>query len=181
MKKLLKAIIYGLVALVVAVVGGAYTLPDTARVERAIVINSEPATVYAVVSDLKRMKDWSPWQGLDPKAVYSFEGPAQGQGQKMSWKSNDPKVGNGSQTIIEVEPDKKVVTELDFGEMGKAKAIMSLAPVTGGTSVVWSFESKLSGVMDRWAGLFFDKWIGADYQKGLQSLKALVEADASSG
>lgn len=100
MKKLLKAIIYGLVAIVVVVVGGAYMLPGTARVERAIVINAEPAKIYAIAADLKRMKDWSPVLMPDAKADVRLEGAAGGVGQKVVWTSANPQVGSGSQTVV---------------------------------------------------------------------------------
>eukprot|EP01023_Acetabularia_acetabulum_P038207 TRINITY_DN36513_c1_g1_i1.p2 TRINITY_DN36513_c1_g1~~TRINITY_DN36513_c1_g1_i1.p2 ORF type:complete len:157 (-),score=35.49 TRINITY_DN36513_c1_g1_i1:16-486(-) len=32
-----------------------------------------------------------------------------------------------------------------------------------------------SGPMGRWMGLMMDRWVGADYEQGLQNLKAVVE------
>ena len=32
--------------------------------------------------------------------------------------------------------------------------------------------------MMRWMGLMFDKWVGADYETGLASLKELAEKEA---
>jgi hypothetical protein len=65
--------------------------------------------------------------------------------------------------------------------MGKAMASLELAPVGGGTGVTWGFKSQLNGIMERWFGLLFDRWIGADYEKGLAKLKALAEKEASGG
>ena len=45
----------------------------------------------------------------------------------------------------------------------------------------WRFSTVLSGIGDRWMGLMFDRWIGADYVKGLAKLKALAEKEAVSG
>ncbi|MFC6979008.1 hypothetical protein [Microbulbifer taiwanensis] len=36
----------------------------------------------------------------------------------MSWSSDNPNVGSGSQTITASEPDSLVRTELDFGDQG---------------------------------------------------------------
>ena len=72
-------------------------------------------------------------------------------------------------------PDQKVVAALDFGDMGKATAGVTLAPEGAGTKVTWDFDSKLNGIMERWFGLMFERWIGPDYEKGLANLKAFVE------
>ena len=53
--------------------------------------------------------------------------------------------------------------------------------INGGTGVTWGFKTELKGAMERWFGLLFDRWIGADYEKGLAKLKALVEKEAAGG
>jgi uncharacterized protein YndB with AHSA1/START domain len=181
MKKLIKGIIWVLVALIVAFVAGGYVLPGEAVVQRSININAPPEKVYAVVGNMKRFNEWSPWADLDPTTKYTFEGPESGVGQKMSWASNNPNVGVGSQTIVEAVENSSTVTELDFGDMGKARASINLAAVSGGTAVTWGFKSTLKSASERWLGLMFDRWIGADYAKGLERLKALVEKEGTSG
>ncbi len=99
----------------------------------------------------------------------------------MSWASNNPQVGKGSQTIREAVTNERVVIDLDMGEMGKAVSTMQLKPVEGGTVVTWSFSSELNGVMERWMGLLFDRWIGADYGNGLAKLKRVVEDKPAGG
>jgi uncharacterized protein YndB with AHSA1/START domain len=179
MKSVIKGIVVAIAAVLIIIVGGAYLIPPVAVVERTAVINASPEKIYAIVGNMKRFNEWSPWFSLDPKAEYSFEGPEQGVGQKMSWKSNDPNVGNGSQTITEAVANQKVVTDLDFGPMGKSQASLDLSPVDGGTLVKWGFRSEVNGIMERWMSLMFDRWIGADYVKGLNQLKALAEKDAA--
>lgn len=181
MKTLLKWIIWIVVAVIVVFVGGGYVLPGEAVVQRQIVIAAPPEKVFVVIGNIKRFNEWSPWAELDPNMQYKFEGPETGVGQKMSWTSNNPDVGNGSQTITALEENKRTTTELDFGDMGKAVASMELAPVGGGTGVTWGFKTELKGAMERWFGLLFDRWIGADYEKGLAKLKALVEKEAAGG
>ncbi len=178
MKSVIKAIVLFLIALTVIFYGGAMILSPEARVERAMMMKASPDRIYATVGHLRHFNSWSPWAELDPKAVYTFEGPEEGVGQKMRWTSNDPAVGNGSQTVIEAEPNSRVVMEVDFGEMGKSLSTLTLTPAEGGTLVTWRFSAELTTVFDRWMGPFFDKWIGADYEKGLTKLKALSEAAA---
>ena len=181
MKTLLKSIVLFLVVVIVVIVGGAYIIPPVAHVERAIAIDAPPEKIYAIVKDMRRFNEWSPWYAVDPKTEYTFEGPDSGVGQKMTWSSEDPQVGKGSQTIVEAEADRKIVTELDFGEMGKAQATLTLSPLDKGTAVVWIFETPVEGIMERWMSLSFDRWIGADYVKGLDLLKRLAEAKGKAG
>ena len=181
MKKLLKAIIWILAALVVVFVGGGYLLPNEVRVERQTVINALPENVFALVGGYTRFNEWSPWAELDAKTHYTLEGPESGVGSKMIWASNDPNVGSGSQTITEHVPNSHVAVDLDFGAMGKSKAYWDLRPEGAGTSATWGFRMKLDGMMDRWFGLLMDRFIGPDYEKGLGKVKALAEKEAAGG
>ena len=182
MKTVLKSVIGLLVALVVVIAGGAYLIPPMASVERTALIQAPPDKVFAIVANLRRFNEWSPWSGLDPKAVYTFTGPEQGMGQKMSWASADPNVGNGAMTYLGVTANESIEVELDFGEMGKSLSVWRFSPADGGgTAVTWGFRSEVNGVMERWMSLMFDRWIGADYAKGLANLKALAEKEAAGG
>lgn len=175
MKKFALWTAYGLIALVVIFMGGAYTLPGEAVVERQIAIAAPPEKVFAIVGDLKRFPEYSPWAELDPGLHYIYEGPEIGIGQKMSWMSDNPQVGTGSQTVVDYVPNKRFATTLDFGDMGDAIAYIELSPVANDTKVIWGFKSLLRNPLERWMGLLFDRWIGADYEKGLTKLKAIAE------
>ena len=181
MKKLLKAIIWILAVLVVVFVGGGYLLPNEVTVQRQAAINAPPEKVFALVDGYKRFNEWSPWAELDPKTQYTFEGPESGVGAKMSWASNDPDVGAGSQVITQSVPNSRVGVDLDFGAMGKSQAYWDLTPEGTGTSATWGFKMKLDGLMDRWFGLLMDHFIGPDYEKGLARVKVLAEREATSG
>ena len=176
MKTIIRLIIAALVAIVAIGVGGAYLIPAETVVQRQVVINAPPEKVFAIVGDLRRFKEWSPWADLDPNLQYAFEGPETGVGQKMSWVSEKPDVGRGAQTATEYQPPGKVAFLLDFGSMGTAQSSLQLVPVDGGTGVTWGFKTEAQGVLDRWMSLLFDDWVGADYEKGLARLKTLAES-----
>lgn len=175
MLKLLKLLFYLVVTVAIIIVGGSFLLPGKVAVSRSIEIAAPPDKVFAIVSDLHRFQEFSPWAELDPATKYTFEGPATGIGQKMSWMSDNRQVGTGSQTVIEYEPPKHVTYALDFNMMGDSIARWDLEPSGTGTKATWSFETKLTGIAGRWFGLMFDKWIGADYEKGLAKLKVVAE------
>ena len=67
MKTIIRLIIAALVAIVAIGVGGAYLIPAETVVQRQAVINAPPEKVFAIVGDLRRFKEWSPWADLDPK------------------------------------------------------------------------------------------------------------------
>jgi uncharacterized protein YndB with AHSA1/START domain len=181
MMKIIKGIIWFLTAFFVVFIGGGYLLPSEITVVRQAMINAPPEKVFAIVGGFKRFQEWSPWADLDPKTVYKFEGPVGGVGEKMSWSSNSPNVGSGSQVVTEYVPSSRVASDLDFGAMGKSRAYWDLEQTDGGTLATWGFKMKLDGVLDRWTGLMMDRFIGPDYEKGLARVKALAEKEAASG
>lgn len=175
--RFLKILLGLLVVLVLVFFVGAYLLPDRVRVERSIEIQRPAASVFAVVNDLSRFNDWSPWHGLDPNAEYRSEGPDSGPGATLHWAGNDD-VGKGTLRIVDSEMPTRVATEVAFeGFPDPADGTFAIEPLSGGASrVTWAFETALSGPVARWFGLLMPKYIGADYEKGLSQLKVLIES-----
>ena len=174
---MLKKLVLFLVVVIAALVLVGFLLPSSAQVERSTVIEAPVCTVFTQANGFARFNEWSPWAEIDPNTVYTYEGPATGVGARMSWESEDPNVGTGSQEIVASEPYKTVKTKLDFGPNGVADAHFNLEPEGDNTRVTWGFQTDFGGnLIGRYMGLMFDKWIGADYEKGLASLKAMTEA-----
>jgi len=163
-------------ALLVVLVAIAFVLPRHATVSRSVEIAAPPSALFAIVGDLRRFNDWSPWFDRDPAAVYTFTGPTDGVGQTLNWKSEDKTVGSGSMAIERLDPDKAVDMAITFAGQGAAKAAMVLEPVAAGTKVTWGFSSDLGfDPVARYFGLMMDGIVGPDYDKGLAKLKAIVE------
>ena len=157
-----------------AVVG--LLLPDRAHVERSIQIDSNPSTLFTVLNSFRLFNEWSPWHGRDPNAEYTYSGPSAGVGAKMSWASEQRDVGSGSQEITESEPYSHIKTSLDFGTQGNAYATFSIEPNGGASTVTWALDAEFgSNLVERYFGLFFDKLVGGDYEKGLVKLKTFAE------
>ena len=175
MLRFLAFLVYLIITVAIIIVGGSFLLPAEAVVTRSAEIAAPPEKVFAIVGDLKRLHEFSPWQELDPNAKYNFEGPPTGVGQKMTWSSENPDVGSGSQTITEYDPPRRIASDLDLGPRGKALVTWDLEPSGAGTKATWGFHSRLDGIAARWFGLFFDSRIGADYDKGLAKLKTIAE------
>ena len=173
---ILKTIAGFVIVLAVALAAIGTLLPRDITVDRSVVIAATPDQVFPHVNSLKNFNAWSPWAKRDPDTRYVFEGPEQGIGAKMLWKSDHPDVGSGIQEITESIANKRVRMALDFGDMGTAVASYRLEPEEGGTKVTWGFETDLgNNIMWRYFGLMMDRWVGTEYEKGLANLKQLVE------
>ncbi len=177
--KWVKRIAGSIIAVVVVLVGVAYVQPRHVSAERSVVIDAPAEKIFPHVNDLKAFDNWSPWSKIDPGMEVTFSGPDAGVGQKMSWTSDHQNVGSGSQEITLSEENKRVETVLDFGNQGTANAALDLAPEGEGTKVTWSFETDLGmNPVGRYFGLMIGDWVGADYEKGLASLKQFVESSS---
>ncbi len=179
------------IALVVilAAIAYGYLGPDKVHVERDIVIDASPERVFALVSSFPEWEKWSPWGGIDPNTEYRYSG--SGVGHRMDWKSEHREVGSGAQEIVELDAPRKMVSDLDFGEMGQARATFDIEPVDAGTAgpsckVTWSLDANMrEGVpalrqpMATFFGFFMDRMMDKPYREGLANLKSMAEAGAS--
>jgi hypothetical protein len=179
--KILKGLFIAVLALVVVfVVVGLLILPASVHVERSAVVEASPAEVYPLIASLERFNEWSPWADLDPAAVYDFTGPAAGIGARMTWRSDKPEVGAGSQEVIAATENREVTVRLAFEGQGEALAGWTLRPRGEGTLATWSFDMPLGmNPVMRWMGLMIDGPIGADYERGLARLKNVAEQEAA--
>lgn len=155
-------------------------LPSKIHVERSIEILAPKSAVFATLNSLREFNKWSPWAKRDPTTTYTFSGPETGVGARMEWKSKE--MGDGTQEIIAVDSDQRITVALDFGEMGKATAYYALHPAEEGTSVTWGFDEDVGmNFIGRYFGLVMDSLVGKDYEEGLATLKALLEAPPPTG
>jgi len=173
---LLKWIFRIVVVLAILFVGIAFLLPREVSVARSIEINAPAADIFPHFNNLKATEAWSPWLDRDPNVQVTYNNVAEGAGASMVWMSDHPQVGNGSQEIVESVENTRVVTDLDFGPQGTARATFELSEVGGVTNMTWGFVTDTGmNPMARWFGLMMDGFVGADYEQGLANLKALVE------
>ena len=174
---MLKKILLALGLAVIVFLIAAALQPADFTITRSAVVNAPPATVFEQVNDYHKWQAWSPWAKMDPAMKQTFEGPAAGTGASYSWVGNS-KVGEGRMTITESEPAKHVAMRLEFLKPFAATntADFTLAPEGGGTKVTWAMTGK-KNFMSKAFGLVMnmDKLVGADFEKGLNNLKEIVE------
>lgn len=149
--------------------------PAQGHIEKSIVINASPATIYHELNAFKTFQQWSPWAKMDPDAKYSFEGPESGVGAKMNW--DGPKAGKGSQWIDESVENQKIKNALAFeGFDGKASATFILSPQSAGTNVVWTYDGDNTGFTGKAMWMFMGGMLDGQYTQGLADLKTFIES-----
>jgi effector-binding domain-containing protein len=176
-------IFYAVVIALLVFIFIGFLLPREVHVERSIVIQQPVDTVFSLVNGFESFEAWSPWADDDPDAVYAYSGPETGVGARMSWTGDPRQVGKGWQEITDVKPGSLVRMHLNFEQQGEADTYFMTERTQGGTLLTWGFDADLvegqglfGGILARYFGLFFDKWVGADYEKGLLRLKAHAES-----
>lgn len=167
----------GILVVLVVILGVAgMFLPRSVSVDRQVVINATADKIFPYVNSMQQTQAWSPWLGIDPNVKTTFDGPESGVGNKLTWASDNAQVGSGTQIITASQPNQRVETDLDFGDMGTAKARFELSPSGDGTQVIWGFTTDMgANPYMRYMGLMMDGWVGGDYEQGLANLKAVVE------
>lgn len=174
--KFLKRFILIILLLILALIGIAYVLPDSAHVEREIRIDAPPEAVFPYVNNFHRFNEWSPWAEMDPDMQYDFSGPDSGVGARMAWESDKPEVGSGSNLITQSKPPNRVTTRLEFGGQGISASYFQIEAAGDGSVVTWGLDTEFgNNYIERYFGLMMDRWVGQDFEKGLQNLKTQVE------
>lgn len=152
--------------------------PAEFEVVRSETMAAPPEEVFAQVNDLHKWEAWSPWAKLDPNAKNSFEGPEAGEGAVFRWAGNAD-IGEGSMQIVESHPYQSIGIRLDFIKPFEDTADVGFTfePKGEKTLVTWSMAGK-NNFIGKAMCLFMDmdKMIGGDYEKGLASLKSVVES-----
>jgi uncharacterized protein YndB with AHSA1/START domain len=177
-KSALKKILLALVAIVIVLVVVVAMQPSEYRVARTATMAAPAAAVFTQVNDLKKWEAWSPWAKLDPNAKCTFEGPAAGKDAAMAWVGNN-QVGEGRMTITESRPNEFIRFQLEFFKpmAGTSTAEWAFKAEGGQTTVTWSMFGKNNFVGKAMCLVMnMEKMMGGEFDKGLASLKAIVEA-----
>lgn len=149
-------------------------LPKGVSMKESIVINKPANLIFQQVNNFHNWDAWSPFLEMDTSMVNSYEGPVKGIGARNSWTA---KGGNGSMTIIESVPYRKVVSDLDLGQNAPGKNIFELEETGEGTTVTWRVEiGDLGYPVGRYVAAMMPGMMKSVFQKGLQNLKEVTEA-----
>jgi hypothetical protein len=174
--KILKIAGIGLVALFVLVTAVAYLLPTSVVVQRSVVVDAPPETIYSLIANLEEgWPEWSPWN--DPKYQIRYSGPKEGVGATSHWQDN----GDNQLTIVKADPKKGAEFDLVMmNESFRMKSSLLCEPRGGGkTEVTWSDDIDYSDhLYYRYFGLILDGALGEQMDQGLTKLKTKAETRA---
>lgn len=167
-----------IIALIIAgILVYATTRPESFRVVRSLAMKATPEQIFPLINNLSRQSTWSPFE-KDPNMKRTITGPEEGTGAKYEWDGNRD-VGAGRIQITGSTPPKHVAMRLEMSRPFKADNIVefTLDPAQdGSTVVIWSMHGP-QPYMAKLVSIFIDcdKMCGTEFEKGLASLKALVE------
>jgi hypothetical protein len=178
---MLKKILIGLAAVVGIFLIIVVLQPAQYRVVRTATIPAAPSVVFDQVNDLHKWDAWSPWAKLDPAVKNTFEGPQAGTGAIFAWARNS-QVGEGKMTITDSRANESVRLKLEFIKpfASVATTEFTFKPEGNQTSVTWSMAGDKNFISKAFC-LFMnmDKTVGGDFEKGLASLKSVVQVAAA--
>ncbi|ATL48132.1 hypothetical protein COR50_13705 [Chitinophaga caeni] len=153
-------------------------LPNLVKVERSRTIPSSQEQLFEKINDLKSWPSWSPWFALDPGMLTKFSEISHGAGAHYTWESKNQHVGKGSVTILESKPYTLIITQVKFVGRRESKSMFRLEAMEGNqvkTRVTWTLESNLGqNPVSRIFGRMMDKFVGPDFEKGLQRLEEVT-------
>jgi uncharacterized protein YndB with AHSA1/START domain len=140
--------------------------PSEFRVARSATISAPPPAVFAQVNDFHKWEAWNPWGKMDPAMKQTYEGAPAGTGAVYAW-AGSKEVGEGRMTITESRPNELIRIRLEF-----------FKPFAATNTAEFTF--KPDNFMAKAIHLFMnmDKMIGGQFEKGLASMKSVVEAMA---
>ena len=154
----------------------AATKPNDFRVQRIATIKAPPERIFALVNDLPRHREWSPWEQKDPGMKRTYRGPTSGKGAVYEWDGNKD-IGAGRMEIVKSSP-ARVVYAMHFIKPFEAHntAEITLAPTGDTTTVTWAIYGPMPYVSKVFT-IFcsMDTMIGKEFETGLAKLKALSE------
>jgi hypothetical protein len=146
--------------------------------ERSTTINAPASAIYPHVADFHAWPAWSPWEGQDPNLERTYSGADVGPGAEYSWKGNR-KAGEGLMKVTGVNEPTVINIHLEFVKPFKATNAVVFEFTEGhsdATEVRWVMSGKRNFVMQIFGVVFnLDKLVGKDFEKGLASLKRVVE------
>lgn len=150
-------------------------LPSDFHVERSIIIERHVDVVFTAVTNMKERSEWDPWIEMEPDAKMLINMTPNIIGSGFSWKGEV--IGEGKLKITEFLSNRYIKSKIEFISPQKMEAdvLWSFDEMNGDTKITWAFEGTLSYPIEKWYGIFLDKSMGPQFEKGLSNLKQFVE------
>lgn len=146
----------------------------------SIEIASSPERVYALVSDITRMGEWSP-ECVSCSWVTGADGPALGARFKASNRGARGPAWSNTPTVVAADPGREFAFNRNGLGIGSYTWRYVMQPTATGTLLTESYEAerRLGSVMNA----ITEKWTGsrdrdADLRRGMTTTVARIKAAA---
>jgi effector-binding domain-containing protein len=176
--KFLKILGIILVVLLLIVVIAYFAFPKSMSVERSIVVDAPVETVFENVVKFGNQNKWSPWAKMDSTMTFTIVGEDGTLDAVYSWKGDPELSGEGSMQHTEIEPLKRIESDLKFTAPFESSSdvYISLDQIEDGVKVTWGFYTELPFPANIIVALQGVKKENENaFEKGLIMLKDLCE------
>jgi hypothetical protein len=170
-------ILIAIAVIILALVVVVAMQPSEFRIVRTATMSAPASDAFVQVNDFHNWQAWSPWAKLDSAMKQTYEGAPAGTGAIYSWVGNN-KVGEGRMTLTESHPSDLIRIKLEFLKPFKATntAEFTFKPDGNQTVVTWSMSGRKNFMLKAFGLVMsMDKMVGDDFEKGLASMKSVVE------
>lgn len=166
--------LYILAGVVAILLIAAALIPGKFSVKRTIFIQKPVASVFDFALDLNNFNRWSPWYNTEPAALINIQANKQ-TGDFYSWAGK--KNGEGKFIITNIDKDKRIDTRIEFLKPWKQIAMNHyfFEPEGTGVKVTWQYDGTGTYPVGRFFNLMMDRFLGNDFEKGLEKLKTEIE------
>ncbi|WP_417876140.1 SRPBCC family protein [Winogradskyella sediminis] len=176
--KAFKSLLLLLLILVIGVSIYIAVQPNSYEVTRTRTIKAPTSVVYDNVIDFKNWEAWNPWVEHNPDIEVTLGETTKGIGGSYQW-NEDGDIGH--MTTTDTNPKTSITQDMQFAEFPKSKVTWDLKPNTdGSTDVTWSISGdNLPFGFKMWSAFSggMEKQIGPDYERGLEKLDSVVQAE----
>ena len=177
--KFTRLLLFFVIAIIAVTTILSFFLPTSQKIERSIIINTPASNIYNQLIKLENFNKFSVWSQQDSTAIYTLAGTDGTIGASSSWKGSPEISGEGKIEITALDPNRKVVHQLNFTQpkKGTAESVFLLNETNKATTTVtWAFNMATPRPWNIF-NLFYsqDKQMGKDFEDGLAALKTMIE------
>jgi hypothetical protein len=156
-------------------------MAEPVSVSVTVHVDAPPAAVYALVSDLPRMGEWSP-ENTGGRWIGGAAGPAPGA-RFRGTNRNGLKRWSTTVTVVEATPAEAFVFDVTSGPLKVARWSYRITAAASGCDVTESWEDNRGQIITRLGGFFSGVSDRPDFtersmRQTLERVKAAAEAAA---
>ncbi len=154
-------------------------IPTQYNIERDATINKPRQQVFDYIKFIKNQSNYSKWQMMDPNVEMQYKGTDGNVGFSSAWKSNNKQVGQGEQSITNINDGKRIDIAIHFIKPfeGNSTAYMTTDAVSENQTLVkWGFNGTMKYPMNIMLVVMnMKKLISKDLDTNLNNLKNILE------